>query len=90
MALIPPDYNRCQCEITPAHGPFRLGPRPRPERCENKPDFLAVEIVPGKDGVHGSMTLCVGCAKVMLEDADLRARVQLQPILTHSKDLPHA
>lgn len=82
--LIPPDFSRCQCEIRPAHGPFRLGPKPKHERCSSPPSFLAVEVVPGADGQHGSMTLCLPCAQQMLEDADLRARVQLQPILKES------
>ena len=79
--LIPPDYERCQAEHRPAHSPFMLGPPRRMRRCEAKPDFVAVEVVPGSDGLHGSMTLCLACAEVMLKDADLRARVQLQPII---------
>lgn len=57
-----------------------LGPRTW-VRCEAKPDFLAVEVVAGADGQHGAMSLCLACAEVMLKDADLRKRVQLQPIL---------
>lgn len=79
--LIPPDFDRCQCEITPAHGAFRLGPRPNSQRCVNPPEFLAVEVVPGADGRRGSMCLCLGCAQRMLENEDLRGRVQLQPVL---------
>ena len=78
--LTPPDYERCQCEIRPGHGPFRLGPRPKPARCESKPVFIAVEVVAGADGLRGAMSLCLECTKIMLDDADLRARVQLQPI----------
>lgn len=79
--LTPPDYKRCQCDITPAHGAFRLGPRPKPQQCANKPDFLAVELVAGKDGQRGSMSLCLGCAQKLMEDKELRQRVQLQPII---------
>jgi hypothetical protein len=76
--LVPPDYERCQCEIK--QGSFlTLGPR-RYERCSNKPVWLAVELVAGKDGRRGSMTLCNDCAKVMMDIKDLRERVQLQPI----------
>lgn len=82
--LTPPDFERCQCEIRPAHGPFVLGPRPPYSRCERRPVWLAVETKPGEDGLHGSMTLCQSCAEVMLESADLRARTQLQPI--HQKE----
>lgn len=81
--LIPPDMDHCQCEITEPHRPFIMGGecRPRPRQCGEMPAWLVVEIVPGADGLHGSMTLCNNCAKVMLDRADLRARVQLQPIL---------
>lgn len=79
--LIPPNYDHCQASITPAHGPFVLGPKPRPHQCNEPPAWLAVEVVAGRDGRHGAMTLCNECAKVMMDDADLRARVQLQPIL---------
>ncbi len=79
--LIPPDYERCQADHREAHSPFTLGPPRRMKRCEAKPEFLAVEVVSGSDGLHGSMTLCLACAEVMLKDADLRARVQLQPII---------
>lgn len=79
--LTPPDYDRCQAEHRKAHSPFALGPPPRMKRCEAQPEFLAVEVVPGSDGLHGSMTLCLACAEVMLKDAGLRARVQLQPII---------
>jgi hypothetical protein len=76
----PPDYERCQCMITPAHGPFRLGPPEKPQQCTATPAWLAVELKPGADGLCGAMSLCNDCAKQMMEDADLRARVQLQPI----------
>jgi hypothetical protein len=60
-----------------------LGPR-RMVRCENPPIFLAVEIIAGKDGRRGAMSLCLDCAKVMLDVKDLRERVQLQPIAKES------
>lgn len=80
-ALAAPDFEHCQALIRPAHGPFVLGPRPRAKPCNAKPEFLAIELIAGKDGLRGSMTLCLECCKVMLEDSDLRARVQLQPIM---------
>ena len=80
--LIPPDYDQCQAEIRPAHGAFRLGPRPPASRCTRAPIWLAVEIMAGSDGKHGAMTLCQTCTEEMMKDADLRVRVQLQPILT--------
>lgn len=59
--LIPADRNRCQVEITPAHGAFVLGPRPKPEQCTNKPAFIATENNPGQDGQRGSMSVCARC-----------------------------
>lgn len=78
--LTPPDFEQCQCERR--SGSFMtLGPR-NMVRCEKKPVFIAVEIIAGKDGKHGAMSLCLGCAEKMLERKDLRERVQLQPIQT--------
>jgi len=59
--LTPPDLKQCQAEITPSHGFMRLGPRPQPERCKNKPTVLVTKNKPGKDNQRGSMTLCDGC-----------------------------
>ena len=60
-----------------------LGPRLM-TRCKNPPAFLAVEIIAGKDGRRGAMSLCLDCAKIMLDVKDLRERVQLQPIAKES------
>lgn len=77
--LIPADSARCQAETN--SGSFMtLGPRSF-VRCSSVSDYIAVEVVAGSDGRHGSMSLCLDCAKVMLEDSDLRKRVQLQPII---------
>lgn len=59
--LEPADRVRCQCEITPAHGPFRLGPRPRPERCPRPTRWIAYERQPDEDGRVGAMGLCDTC-----------------------------
>lgn len=81
MALIPPDPDRCQAEHR--LGSFMtLGPRSM-VRCEAKPVYIAMETKPGEDGQCGSMSLCLACAKIMMEDSGLRARVQLRPIETH-------
>lgn len=81
--LIPPDFAQCQAYPNVARwGPWTLGPRPKPVRCTRTPVWLAVEIVAGDDGKHGSMTLCQECAELMLEIKSLRERVQLQPILS--------
>ena len=87
MSLIPADPNQCQCEITPAHGFMRLGPKPKPERCPNKPTYYAVEIVAGKDGQYGAMSLCRDCAREMAKDHDLCERVRLVPIMQTLEEL---
>lgn len=79
--LIPPDPKQCQVMIRPAHGPFVLGPKPKYARCTNKPEWLAVEVVPDdKDGQCGSMSVCNSCAQVMMKDPTLRARVELRKL----------
>lgn len=78
--LIPADPQRCQAEQK-IYQPFVMGGSVRrTERCTALPVFIAVELKPGADGRRGSMSLCLKCAKVMLDDADLRQRVQLQPV----------
>lgn len=67
VALIPPEKDRCQAIITPGHGPFRLGPRPRPAQCTAKPTVIVTECEPGEDGQRGSMSLCGPCLCVMLD-----------------------
>ena len=77
--LEPPDFERCQAEWK--SGSFMtLGPRSM-VRCDAAPIWIAVEIIAGKDDKHGAMSLCLSCSEKMLESEDLRARVQLQPIL---------
>ena len=59
--LIPPDRQRCQAEITPAHSFMTLGPRPPPERCKAAPVVIVKE-PPRADGrEQGSMSLCADC-----------------------------
>lgn len=36
-------------------------------RCSNKPVVIAEERYPGKDGEHGSMSLCAECHKMFLK-----------------------
>ena len=79
--MIPPDKKQCQCcPNMLAHTAFNLGPPPRPKRCQNKPSFIALELLPGKDGKRGSMSLCEDCAKEIDKSPDMRKRVYLQPI----------
>lgn len=78
--LTPPDYEQCQVFVTPAHGPFTLGPRPAQVRCKNRPVWLAKEKTPGDDGLYGSMTLCAECVGKLLEDTTLSSRISLQAI----------
>lgn len=79
--LIPADPKQCQCEITPAHGAFRLGPRPRPERCTNEPTFIVTELIAGDDGLKGEMSLCASCAAELMKKPEIASRVQLTPII---------
>jgi hypothetical protein len=54
--LTPPDPDRCQVEWQ--SGSFMtLGPR-QMERCTSRPDWIATEKRPGKDGQRGSMSMC--------------------------------
>lgn len=63
--LVPPDPKRCQSERK--DGSFMtLGPR-QWIRCSNVPDVIVKEVKPGKDGKHGSMSLCEGCLARMGE-----------------------
>jgi len=82
--LTPPDYERCQGNPNMLNwSPFSFSPRPRPVRCQNASDFIAVEIIAGADGKHGAMGLCLSCAEAMMESRDMRERIQLQPVLRH-------
>lgn len=56
--LEPIDLKRCQCEVTQAHSFMSFGPRPKPDRCNQKPVWIATEVQPGPDGLRGSMSLC--------------------------------
>ena len=63
-ALIPPDPERCQAELT-TYNPFVMGGSVRQtERCKNKPGYLVSEVKPGKDGRKGAMSLCDECKRV--------------------------
>jgi hypothetical protein len=80
--LTPPDLLRCQCDVGAlAHSPFTLGPM-MSHLCGEPPVWLAVEVLPGKDGLCGSMSLCQKHADVLLSSAVFRNRVNLQPILS--------
>lgn len=58
--LIPPDFKRCQAEIK--HGnAFSFGPVTW-NRCEKKPDIIAIERKKGRDLQKGSMSLCLECS----------------------------
>lgn len=71
MSLTPPDPTRCQVEIS-FYRPFTMGGPVRGwERCHNKPHWLVTELVPGPDGVKGSMTMCDHCASVFIEKRQL-------------------
>lgn len=63
-ALTPPDYSRCQCEITTTASFMQMGGPPKTtERCKNKPTMLMEERFADSDGQKGSMTVCDDCFK---------------------------
>lgn len=64
--LIPVDLERCQAEITLAHGPFVLGPRPKPHRCPNPAAYVIEELkASAEDGQKGSQSVCVDCVPAL-------------------------
>lgn len=65
--IAPTSTAQCQVEITPAHGPFVLGPPPKPARCTNKPVAILVEKTPGDDGEKGRMSVCSHCLEAAKE-----------------------
>lgn len=65
--LIPPDLKQCQAEKPNGCTFMTLGGRPGMVRCENKPVTIATEVVPGKDGQRGRMSLCSECWGVMIK-----------------------
>ena len=67
MRLTPPDLIRCQAEKPNGNSFMTLGGKPGWERCTAVSVWVATEIVPGKDGKKGSMSLCEECRQVMLK-----------------------
>jgi hypothetical protein len=65
--LIPVDKERCQAEKPNGVTAFTLGGVPRMIRCNNKPIVIATEKEIGNDGLKGSMSLCVDCLNIALE-----------------------
>ena len=79
--LEPADTSRCQAESRAPHSFMSFGPKPPMKRCESKPEFIAVEIVPkDKDGETGQMSLCASCADAMSDQLDMN-RIRLVPIV---------
>jgi hypothetical protein len=70
--IAPISTTQCQVEITPSHGPFILGPKPRPYRCKNKPMSILSEKEPGDDGQRGRMSVCRACLDVAKEQGVLQ------------------
>lgn len=69
--LTPPDPKRCQAEAI-EYRPFVMGGSVwQSERCESKPHWLVTEIVPDKDGLMGSMTMCDEHAAIFIEKKQL-------------------
>ena len=63
--LIPPDKKQCQAEKPNGNNFMTFGGVVGLVRCENKPIWIAKEIIPNPlDGLRGSMSLCDDCRKV--------------------------
>lgn len=75
--LIPTDNSQCQAypNMTKASA-FSLGKR-TPIRCNNKPTFIAQEVLAGDDGLMGEMSICANCADLMGSYKSFRDRVVL-------------
>lgn len=78
--LIPPDLERCQAEKPNGHSFMTLGGVPGYERCSDKPAVIVTEVVPDKDGRHGSMSLCCRCWAVALKQLGAYS-ITAEPIL---------
>lgn len=65
--LIPPDLKRCQAEMSNGYSFMTFGGVPGMVRCKNKPIVIIKDIVPGDDGLIGSMTLCASCWNVAIQ-----------------------
>lgn len=66
--LEPVDYKRCQAEWT-TPTPFALGGTHKTTRCSNEPAVVAREIVAGKDGQKGAMSICLECLPIYMAEA---------------------
>jgi len=63
--LTPPDLKRCQADVPNGTNFMTLGGDiGGTVRCNNKPSVIAYEVLPGPDGLHGSMSLCPSCLAV--------------------------
>jgi hypothetical protein len=82
--LTPADRKQCQAEVTPAYSFMTLGPRPRPERCKNRPAVIATEVKPDADGRRGSMSLCRSCLAVFQIQAPGFAKIEDIPAISPS------
>lgn len=63
--LIPPDLLQCQAKVPNGTNFMTLGGNIGGRvRCKNAPKFVIYEVVPGADGLYGSMSLCQSCLDV--------------------------
>lgn len=60
------DHARCQADVKSAYKPFILGGDVGGKwgRCDAKPAWYAREVVAGKDGRKGAMSLCDDCKPI--------------------------
>ncbi len=67
----PLDVERCQAEKPNGNSFMTFGGVPGLERCKSRPAFVLVEKNPGKDGLHGAMTLCRECLTVFTKQVGM-------------------
>ena len=80
--LEPPDLEQCQCLKPNGHSFMTFGGKPGRVRCEEEPTVIVHELIPGADGLKGSMSLCGGCLEKLRSQAkmELDAIYHIEPI----------
>ena len=77
-ALEPVEIRQCQAMIPDGYSPVRRAFGASLVRCRHTPDVVARELSPGEDGRHGSMSLCLYCARAL--ETQQPGRAELIPI----------
>jgi len=65
--LIPPDLNKCQVMIPSNYSFMTLGGKPGTlVQCNEDPSYIVYETIKGKDGLQGSMSMCIRCKNIFI------------------------